>query len=89
LPGDELGLNIGSITGAVTNWQGSLLRFLWGTYDEFQCTGDLDDNVCSLKGELSGIFDSDTGQILGNVTMKTSRQGPLQDLAQSTGTQFI
>lgn len=91
LPGNDVSFdNIGAILGVVTNWQGSLLRFLWGTYDEFQCTGELGDGRCSLKGLIErGRFDYDTGQVIIPITIKSSRQGPLQDLAQSTGTQFI
>lgn len=80
LPGAD-GLDL-SLQGAkdITHWQGSLLRWLFGTYDTFDCTGELDDGVCSLKGAITGAFDPDTGNITGNVTITASNQGSFNDL---------
>jgi len=90
LPGSDLdNFNIGTAIGVATAWRGSLLRFLWGTYEGTQCTGELDEGKCSLKGTISGGFDQDTGDTTVVVSMKTSQQGDLHDLAASTGTQGI
>ena len=82
LPGED-GIDINnplSWIGVATSWQGSLLRWLFGTYDTMECTGELDDGVCSLKGSIDGGFNYDTGQTSGTVRIQAARTGTFNSL---------
>lgn len=80
LPGIETNiLDLIDPTSAL-DWQGSVMREIFGTYEPDQCTGELEDGLCHFRGQISGALNPQTGQLVGSVSTAAAEEGAFNEL---------